>query len=314
MEQTQRPVLEQRTEACPQCGRMLSARGPVERIVETLVGAIRLRRPSCYCERCQLGHAPLGAVLGLTNRRTQPDVHKAVVKLTKEMPSETACELFEEWTGWPLSADFKGHFKMGDGHYGYPLTITDSYSRFLLSCQALSSTSVAEAKPVFMRVFKGFGLPRRIRTDNGVPFATNTLARLSQLSAWSVRLGILPEFIEPGKPQQNGRPERMHRTLKADPARPPEALDMRTPAACYEPSPRAMPHQLPPLEYPDRFELRYVSANGDIQWHRQGVNVSTTCAGADVGLDDIDDGVWNVYFGPLKLGRRLEPHMRIEDA
>ena len=104
VEQTQRPVLEQRTEACPQCGRMLSARGPVERIVETLVGAIRLRRPSCYCERCKLGHAPLGAVLGLTNRRTQPDVHKAVVKLTKEMPSETACELFEEWTGWPLSA------------------------------------------------------------------------------------------------------------------------------------------------------------------------------------------------------------------
>ena len=253
-------------------------------------------------------------MLGLTNRRQQPDVHKAVVKLTKEMPYETACELFEALTGLSLSADFKGHFKMGDGHYDYPLTITDSYSRFLLSCQALSSTSVAEAKPVFMRVFKGFGLPRRIRTDNGVPFATNTLGRLSQLSAWSVRLGILPEFIEPGKPQQNGRPERMHRTLKADPARPPEALDMRTPAACYEPSPRAMPHQLPPLEYPDRFELRYVSANGDIRWHRQGVNVSTTCAGADVGLDDIDDGVWNVYFGPLKLGRRLERHMRIEDA
>jgi hypothetical protein len=104
VEQTHRPVLEQRTVACPQCGRMLSARGPVERTVETLVGAIRLRRPYFYCERCQLGHAPLDAVLGLTNRRKQPDVHKAVVKLTQEMPYETACELFEELTGLPLSA------------------------------------------------------------------------------------------------------------------------------------------------------------------------------------------------------------------
>jgi putative transposase len=236
------------------------------------------------------------------------------------------------------SADFKGHFKTGDGRYCYPLTITDGYSRFLLSCQALSSTSVAEAKPVFTRVFKEFGLPQRIRTDNGVPFATNTLGRLSQLSAWWVRLGILPEFIEPGKPQQNGRHERMHRTLKAETTRPPgatlraqqrkfnhfreefnherphEALDMRTPAACYEPSPRKMPHKLPPLEYPDRFEVRYVSANGGIRWHHHWVNVSHVCVGAYVGLEEIDDGVWNIYFGPLKLGRLLERHMRIEDA
>jgi putative transposase len=236
------------------------------------------------------------------------------------------------------SADFKGHFKTGDGRYCYPLTITDGYSRFLLSCQALSSTSAAEAKPVFTRVFKEFGLPRRLRTDNGVPFATNTLARLSQLSAWWVRLGIVPEFIEPGKPAQNGRHERMHRTLKADTTRPPganlraqqqkfnhfreefnherphEALDMRTPAACYEPSSRQRPNKLPALEYPDRFEVRYVSANGGIRWNSQGVNVSITCAGDYVGLEEIDDGVWNVYFGPLKLGRLLERHMRIEDA
>jgi putative transposase len=236
------------------------------------------------------------------------------------------------------SADFKGHFKTGDGRYCYPLTISDGYSRFLLACQALSSTRVQEAKPVFTRVFNAFGLPQRIRTDNGVPFATNTLARLSQLSAWWVRLGILPEFIEPGKPHQNGRHERMHRTLKADTTRPPganlraqqrkfnhfrdefnhtrphEALDLRTPAACYEPSPRKMPTKLPPLEYPDRFEVRDVSANGGIRWHHRWVNVSTTCAGDYVGLEEIDDGVWNVSCGPLKLGRLLERHMRIEDA
>jgi putative transposase len=236
------------------------------------------------------------------------------------------------------SADFKGQFKTSNGLYCYPLTVADGYSRFLLGCQALSSTRVAEAKPVFTRLFKEFGLPKRLRTDNGVPFATNTLGRLSQLSAWWVRLGILPEFIEPGKPQQNGRHERMHRTLKAETARPPartrraqqlkfdrfreefnfqrphEALDMRTPATCYDPSPRTMPHKPPPLEYPDRFEVRYVSANGGIRWHHQWVNVSHVCVGTYVGLEEIDDGVWNVYFGPLKLGRLLERHMRIEDA
>jgi transposase InsO family protein len=235
-------------------------------------------------------------------------------------------------------ADFKGHFKTGDGRYGSPLTITDGYSRVLRSCQALSSTSGAEAQPVFTRVFKAFGLPRRIRTDNGVPFATNTLARLSQLSAWWVRLGILPEFIEPGKPAQNGRHERMPRTLTADTTRPPgatlraqqqtfnhfrdecnherphEALDMRTPAACDDPSPRQMPNKLPPHAYPDRFAVRDVSANGGIRWNSQWVNVSITCAGDSVGLEEIDAGVWNVSFGPLKLGRLLERHMRIEDA
>jgi len=234
-------------------------------------------------------------------------------------------------------ADFKGQFKTGDGIYCYPLTVTDGYSRYLLGCQGLLSTRVALAKPVFTRLFKEFGLPKRIRTDNGVPFATNTLARLSQLSAWWVRLGILPDLIEPGKPQQNGRHERMHRTLKAETTRPPantsrgqqrkfdrfrdefnserphEALDMQTPADCYEPSPREMPNKLPPLEYPDRFEVRYVSANGGIRWNKRWVNVSITCVGEYVGLEEIDDGVWNVYFGPLKLGRLLERHMRIED-
>lgn len=235
-------------------------------------------------------------------------------------------------------ADFKGQFKTGDGIYCYPLTVTDGYSRYLLGCQGLLTTAVREAKPVFTRLFKEYGLPKRIRTDNGVPFATNTLARLSSLSAWWVRLGVLPELIEPGKPQQNGRHERMHKTLKAEATKPPagnlaaqqrkfnrfraefnderphEALDQQTPGSLYIPSSREMPNKLPPLEYPDRFEVRYVSANGGIRWNNGWLNVSIVCVGEYVGLEEIDDGVWNVYFGPLKLGRLLERHMRIEDV
>jgi putative transposase len=235
------------------------------------------------------------------------------------------------------SADYKGHFRTGDGRYCYPLTVADGFSRYLLGCQALASTAGDEAKPIFTRLFREYGLPTRIRTDNGVPFATNTLARLSKLSAWWVRLGILPELIEPGRPAQNGRHERMHRTLKAETTRPAagslaaqqrrfnvfqqefneerphEALDQATPAAHYTASPRSMPDRLPPLEYPDRFEVRYVSANGGIRWNSQWVNVSTVCAGEYVGLEEIADGIWNVFFGPLRLGRLSERHMRIED-
>jgi putative transposase len=235
-------------------------------------------------------------------------------------------------------ADFKGQFRMGNGRYCYPLTVSDGHSRFLLGCQGLTSTKVKEARPVFSRLFHEYGLPSHIRTDNGVPFATNTLARLSRLSAWWVRLGVLPQLIEPGQPQQNGRHERMHRTLKAETTRPAgasmrsqqqrfdrfrlefnherphEALEMRTPATVYEPSPRPMPSRLPPLEYPDRFEVRYVSANGGIRWNNAWVNVSTVCIGEHVGLEEIDDGVWNVYFGALRLGRLLERTMRVEDA
>ncbi len=151
-------------------------------------------------------------------------------------------------------------------------------------------------------------------------------------------MGVMPQLIEPGNPQQNGRHERMHRTLKAEATRPPaaamrsqqvkfdsfrrefnterphEALDQRTPAELYRPSTRPMPEKMPALDYPDRFEVRYVSANGGIRWNKQWVNVSTTCVGEYVGLEEIDDGIWNVYFGKLRLGRLLERSMKIEDA
>ncbi len=250
-------------------------------------------------------------------------------------PGKTQAEVYAPNDVW--NADFKGHFKTKNGIYCYPLTVTDSFSRYLLCCQGLGSTAVVETKPMFTRLFKEFGLPKRIRSDNGVPFATYTLGRLSRLSAWWIRLGIMPMLIEPGRPDQNGSHERMHKTLKREATRPPggnlsaqqrkfnvfreefnnlrphEALDMETPASCYESSRREMPNKLPSLEYPDRFELRLVSDNGGIRWNCGWVNVSVVCAGEYVGLEEIDNGLWNVYFGPLKLGRLNEKTMRIED-
>jgi transposase InsO family protein len=247
-------------------------------------------------------------------------------------PSTIAREPNDLWC-----ADFKGQFKTMDGVYCYPLTVTDSYSRYLLECRGLLSTNCAQTKAVFVKLFRKYGLPKRIRTDNGVPFATNTLGRLSSLSAWFVQVGIIPELIEPGKPQQNGSHERMHKTLKAEATKPPsnsrraqqlrfdsfreeynnerphEALNQETPASLYKPSARPMPEKLGTFEYPPHFEVRLVSNDGAIRWHGKQINVSHVCRGQYVGLDEVDVGVWIVYFGPMKLGRLLEKHMKIED-
>jgi putative transposase len=198
--------------------------------------------------------------------------------------------------------------------------------------------SLGEARPVFERLFREYGLPQRIRSDNGAPFATQALGRLSSLAVWWIRLGILPDLIEPGAPQQNGRHERMHLTLKRECTRPPrhhrahqqrcfdrwrqeyntlrphEALHDATPASVYAPSPRPYPAQLPPLGYPGHYEVRRVSRNGGIRWHKQWVNVSQTLGEESVGFVEVDDGEWDVYFGPLRLGRFHERTLLIEDA
>ena len=233
--------------------------------------------------------------------------------------------------------DFKGEFKTLDGIYCYPLTSTDALCRYLLGCDALLSTASRSAKARFTRLFQEYGLPLRIRSDNGSPFASCAIGRLSALSVWWIRLGIIPELIEPGKPQQNGQHERMHKTLKADTTRPPEAnlraqqarfdafrhefnherphesLGQEPPASLYHPSPRPMPDKLPGFEYPAHFEKRYVSENGGFRWKSQWVALSSTCERLYIGLEEIDDRVWNVYLGPVKLGRLLEQHMRVED-
>lgn len=233
--------------------------------------------------------------------------------------------------------DFKGHFKTRDGRYCYPLTVTDRYSRYLLGCQGLFSTETLGAKEVFKHLFKKYGLPNAIRSDNGVPFASTALGRLSELSVWWIQLGIRPELIQPGKPQQNGQHERMHRTLKAETTRPPaanlakqqrlfnsfrreynevrphEGIELETPASMYERSTRLLPKEIPPLVYPAHFETRLVSKNSGIRWNSQWVAVSHTCAGLYVGLEQVDHGLWDVYLGPVKLGRLLEEKLRIED-
>jgi transposase InsO family protein len=266
------------------------------------------------------------AGLVVTPRRVRRPGHPGRPQAPMDAPNAV-------WT-----ADFKGQFRLGDGTLCYPLTLADGYSRLLLSCHALSTTQGAESRPVFRRAFQEYGLPVRIRSDNGVPFATQALGRLSPLSVWWVRLGILPDLIEPASPQQNGRHERMHRTLKRDCTRPPghsrraqqqrfdawrrefnelrphEALADATPASYYRPSPRPYPRRLLPLEYPGHYEVRRVSYNGGIRWHCTWVNVSQTLGGEDIGLVEIDDAEWDVYFGPLRLGRFHERTLLIEDA
>jgi transposase InsO family protein len=235
------------------------------------------------------------------------------------------------------SADHKGWFRTLDGHACHPLTVTDNHSRYLLCCHGEPQISIEGAKKQYERLFREFGLPERIRTDNGTPFASTGLARLSRLSAWCIRLGVMPELIVPGRPQQNGRHERMHRTLKDETTRPPqqnlaaqqrrfddfakefnnerphEALNQDTPAQHYQRSPRQMPAKLPALEYPGHFERRIVGSNGGIRWRKGYVGVSSALIGQWVGLEPVDDAEWDVFYGPLRIGRLHEKKMQIED-
>jgi len=239
-------------------------------------------------------------------------------------------------TGTPLSegaapnelwcADFKGEFKLGNGRYCYPLTITDHASRYLLMCEALESVREELACTAFQRLFAERGLPAAIRTDNGVPFASpNGLYGLSRLSVWWLRLGIAIERIKPGNPQQNGRHERMHLTLKKEATRPPgmnslqqqarfddfldefnqerphQALQMQRPADVYVPS--ARPYQgLPDLAYPFHDRDILVTACGRICMHRKKVNISTVLAGQRLGIKEVDGGIWLVSFMRYDLG------------
>jgi putative transposase len=256
-------------------------------------------------------------------RRRRAIVHPGTVPLHTTAPNDL-------WT-----ADFKGQFRTRDGVYCFPLTIADQHTRYLLRVQALPSTKGVGARPVFERAFREFGLPRAIRTDNGVPFANTGLHGLTQLNVWWLRLGIQHQRIRPASPQENGAHERMHRTLKAETTRPPAAdlarqqrafkqsrheynterphaaLDGDPPAARYTASPRAYPTQLPPLEYPSHFVVKRVTNAGTIRFKDKLLFLANALKQHHVGLDETGDGIWSLYLGPVLLGKIEERAMKV---
>lgn len=231
------------------------------------------------------------------------------------------------------SIDFKGWFRTGDGVRIDPLTVQDAASRYLLVCQDLPRPRGPQARQVLERAFREYGLPWTIRTDNGPPFASVGLGSLSPLAVWWVKLGIVPERIEPGHPEQNGRLERLHRTLKAETASPPratmrrqqrafdtfrqiyneerphEALGQQPPAHRYHSSSRSYPSRVGSPEYEVGMTVRQVRTNGEIKWKGDTIYLSEALRSEPVGLVQQDDRFWNIRFGPLSIGL-LDDHAR----
>lgn len=322
----------------------------IPRETEDMVIAVREQHPSwgapkirARLEREQVGEtipaeSTIGAILkrnGLTVSRKR---RRASRRATGPLGHAGAANAV--WT-----ADYKGWFRVGDGTRIDPLTISDAYSRFLLRCQALTVADYPHSKPVFEAAFREYGLPERMRTDNGAPFGSNGESGLTGLSVWFIKLGIVPEHIEPGKPQQNGRHERMHRTLKQETASPPaasrraqqerfdrfrreyneerphQALGQQTPASYYQASDRAYPGRLRAVEYPGDWQVRCVSPGGQMRWTGRNVFVAHALKGERVGLEQIEDGHWRVWFSFYEVGvldakrlqiRRPAPDKRTE--
>ena len=256
-------------------------------------------------------------------RRRRPVKHPGVVPIRTATPNDL-------WT-----ADFKGHFRTRDGIYYYPLTIADQHTRFLIACHGLTCTKGIRVRRVFECAFREYGLPAAIRTDNGVPFATTGIHGLSQLNVWWMRLGIQHQRIRPASPQENGAHERMHKTLKAEAIRPPKgnlaaqqrafsafraefnterphrALGGHTPGSLYAPSPRPFPNRLPQLEYPGHFIVKRVTNAGTFRLKHKLLFIANALKQHYIGLEEIGDGIWSIYFGTVLLGRVDEREMRI---
>lgn len=247
-------------------------------------------------------------------RRSQPRT-----PFRQKFPTATAGEL--------MTVDFKGQFKTGEGRYCYPLTVMDRVSRFLLACDALDSTRLTGVWPVFERVFREYGLPVALQSDNGVPFVSpNSLARVSTFTVRLMKLDIQPVLSDPGHPEQNGAHERMHRTL-AKTTRPPaatgrdqqarfdaframyneerphEALGQTPPAQHFHGSPRPFPARLPSREYAPWVEVRRVSPSGRVKFKGGQWFVGLPFVGERLGFAPIDDGLWSMQFGRFELAR-----------
>jgi transposase InsO family protein len=244
-------------------------------------------------------------------------------------PLQSAIEPNQLWC-----ADFKGWFRTRDGQRIDPLTMTDAASRYLLRCQAVDKTNTEQVKAIFEATFRQYGLPLAIRTDNGPPFASKAIAGLSRLSLYWIKLGILPERIAAGHPEQNGSHERMHRTLNAETSSPPEAhrraqqeafdrfkpifneqrpheaLGMKTPASCYSYSPRSYPAKVAEPEYDSDLEVRLVQEHGQFKWNGSKVFISEVLRGERIGLELIEEDHWLVYFSSMPIAL-FDSHERL---
>lgn len=233
-------------------------------------------------------------------------------------------------------ADFKGWFLTGDGHRCDPFTLSDAYSRFLLRCQVVPRLNRQWVQGICDAAFREHGLPQAIRTDNGPPFAAVALGGLSRLAIHWIKLGIIPERIAPGHPEQNGRHERMHLTLQDHTASPPaanarcqqqafnqfeeeynyerphESLGQRTPGSVYVASPRPFPRRIPALTYPDGYTVRRVRHNGEIKWQGHLIYLHKALAGEPVGLQQRDEDNWSIHFGPVALATWNQRRQRLE--
>ncbi len=274
-------------------------------------------------ERDQPGRAwPARSTMGAMVKRAGLVVARRKRRRT-EPYSEPLAHAVESNRVW--CADFKGWFRTGDGARIDPLTISDAFSRYLLRSQAVEKTDSERVRAIFEAAFREHGLPEAIRTDNGAPFASAALGGLSRLAVWWIKLGIVPERIAAGHPEQNGRHERMHRTLKQElrPAedrraqqreldrfrqqynqvRPHEALGMQTPASVYRPSPRPYPARVPEVQYPDTMIVRTIRSHGHFRWNQQDVFLSEVLWGEPVGLLPVEDETYTVHFAHLPLAR-----------
>ena len=222
--------------------------------------------------------------------------------------------------------DYKGQFKLGNGKWCYPLTMSDIHSRYLLKCQSLESTVCIDAKDSMEHTFREYGLPDKIRSDNGSPFSSIAFGGISKLSKWWIQLGIRPQRIKPGHPQQNGRHERMHKTLKQETTKPPafnerlqqdkfdhfkteynhershEALQRKCPADVYEPSKISYPEKLPEIVYDEGCETRKVKRGGEIKWRGHHIYISQVLSHDRISLKEIDNDLWEICYGFYKLG------------
>jgi transposase InsO family protein len=225
-----------------------------------------------------------------------------------------------------MCVDYKGQFRLGDGTYCFPLTVSDRFSRRIMACEGFARIEMESAMRTFEAVFREFGLPKRIRSDNGAPFAARGLRGFTRMSVWWMRLGIVHERIEPASPQQNGQHERMHRELKRETTRPAaenllaqqerfdrfveeyndvrphEALGQQQPSKLYTPSPRPFPSQLPELHYPIHDDVLLVGSSGHLRIGRSQFYFSSALAGQPIGIRELDGGEYLLSFMHLDLG------------